>query len=333
MARQKFIRNAQSAQQKRAKTKPTIQDAGTGGRLTRASVSKKNGKDSAAKGKALEGVSTKKTFRSKGAPKDAKGVATEKLPTKRKPVSRQKARNRKIAEASGRGRLFKRASGLLSLKTPPKWVDIAKRNAVESPLLRIPPEVRSKIYEYVLGGLDVHVETTWRRKIDRHGSGSRSRFDADLYFSDPSYRTTSSGFPATRSQDIAHPGLPWSRLSDVPRICRQIYAETATLVYSLSTFCVPFGREILNWHEVLLPAQREAIKSITLGFWAYWYLQSGQQRVLKRLFPGLQRIVVIRSWGLENMTGFWTSERKTLELREWMKKWEEEGLEVSLIMS
>ena len=78
-----------------------------------------------------------------------------------------------------------------------------KRNAIESPLLRLPPEIRNGIYTYVFGNT---------RYLFR-----------DYHFS---IRT-----PVTFTPDKAE----YQRLS-LPLVCRQLHHETRLLPYELGTF-------------------------------------------------------------------------------------------------
>lgn len=44
----------------------------------------------------------------------------------------------------------------------------ARRNQVKSPLLALPPEVRSRIFEYALGGQDILLRRSWTLRKTRH---------------------------------------------------------------------------------------------------------------------------------------------------------------------
>lgn len=106
------------------------------------------------------------------------------------------------------------------------------RNARASPLLRLPAELRNRVYEYVL-----YKGTYW--------------FNRE--------RATTSKRPIEIVPRIAN------RLS-LLRVCRQTYAETALLPFSLNTFCVR-ARTVHDCLPILLkPVQRHAITKLRLPF-------------------------------------------------------------------
>lgn len=75
----------------------------------------------------------------------------------------------------------------------------------------------------------------------------------------------------------------------LPEVCRQIYAETATLGYKLSTFY--FSDIDDTWVTSLLPAQRDAITNLQLDLWKIdSYLDSLPEMTFRTIFPGLRRI-------------------------------------------
>jgi hypothetical protein len=51
---------------------------------------------------------------------------------------------------------------------------------------------------------------------------------------------------------------------NLPRTCRQIYAETATLMYSQNCFGFQKGAVVTQWLEKRILAQREAIRWLML---------------------------------------------------------------------
>ncbi|OWY42208.1 hypothetical protein AALT_g11440 [Alternaria alternata] len=81
--------------------------------------------------------------------------------------------------------------------------EITKRTAIESPLLRLPPEIRNGIYAYVFGNKRYRL---WP-KIRPGGSPVVVKPDQTEY---------------------RHPNLPL--------VCRQLYHETRLLPYKLGTF-------------------------------------------------------------------------------------------------
>lgn len=82
----------------------------------------------------------------------------------------------------------------------------------------------------------------------------------------------------------------------LPQVCRQIYHETATLVYSSNIFVFRhfdlMNQELKAWVASLIPAQRDAITDIELShsdvLTNFWPM--GRNFVYKELLPGLKRI-------------------------------------------
>jgi hypothetical protein len=89
----------------------------------------------------------------------------------------------------------------------------ARSNSVASPLLRLPAEIRVKIWSYVLGG------TTFVLRTGYHSSHNGG------YSPVPQFQAT---FNIPVSTTII--------TFDLLRVCHQIYAETALLYCSLNTF-------------------------------------------------------------------------------------------------
>ena len=80
------------------------------------------------------------------------------------------------------------------------------QNAIKSPLLRLPGEVRNRIYEYALGGEEVCC-SYYKRPYLRPGQPNR---------------TGKEKYPLS--------------LLMLPQVCRQIHAESALLPYHLNDF-------------------------------------------------------------------------------------------------
>jgi hypothetical protein len=118
-------------------------------------------------------------------------------------------------------------------------------NATSSPLLLLPPELRNMIYKYAL---------TPKRAV-RVG----------LYYNRRG-RISRSGYSA-----YARKGIAQDLAVALPRVCRQIYTETATMLYSENRFA--FGKEKLmhKWLSKRITAQREAIRWMMLPCGVYEY--------------------------------------------------------------
>ncbi|KAL1604039.1 hypothetical protein SLS60_005631 [Paraconiothyrium brasiliense] len=126
-------------------------------------------------------------------------------------------------------------NGLLDLsKTPDHLIPIAQRNAIQSPLLRLPAEIRSKIFQYATGGGHFLIAMPHEGNIT----------------------------------DLRRSGVY------LPQVSRQIYSETATLIFENNTFALDVDRMLISWVpyrseqllplfiNALIPAQRASIREL-----------------------------------------------------------------------
>ena len=100
-------------------------------------------------------------------------------------------------------------------------------------MLRLPGEIRDKIYEEVLTGVEFEIYA----------------------FNSIPYRI--------------HKGPVSKFAASLPCVCRQLYIDTSLLLYSKPTFTFPrFGLETSKrWASTLSPSQRQAIR--TVKCWYY----------------------------------------------------------------
>jgi hypothetical protein len=113
-----------------------------------------------------------------------------------------------------------------------------------SPLLRLPGELRNKIYEYAFGGHEVMLKR-------------------DIWYA------------KDRMYCYAHdsPLSLWSDLLSRTTICRQIYEETRLLPYALNTVCIDMyvGDHAIYVQE-LGKSQKSAIRAICFKIPAFYGL-------------------------------------------------------------
>ncbi|KAJ4345845.1 beta transducin [Didymosphaeria variabile] len=149
-------------------------------------------------------------------------------------------------------------NGLLDLsKTPDHLIPTVQHNATKSPLLRLPAEIRSNIFQYATSGTEFVIEPV------NQGHGRKVSID------DLSGRNTT---------DLRRIGMY------LPQVSRQIYSETATLVFENNIFALeplplalnPYGSsnpygysdrreryELLpRFISALIPAQRASIREL-----------------------------------------------------------------------
>lgn len=126
------------------------------------------------------------------------------------------------SDALAARRLRKLKSDLFSISgtaPPPAQNEIMHRNASTSPLLRLPPEIRLRIYKFVLGGRQFWIGQTLSKY-----TRERTEFLGSIG-------------PKHRSGELFHYDAWLGELDLRPlRICRQVFMESALLPYALNTF-------------------------------------------------------------------------------------------------
>ncbi|KAH7399562.1 hypothetical protein BKA66DRAFT_565632 [Pyrenochaeta sp. MPI-SDFR-AT-0127] len=171
-----------------------------------------------------------------------------------------------------RKRVYRLKNGLISLnKTPPHLASTVLNNSL-SPLLNLPAEIRTKIFEHVVGG-NVFLIGAFRAVFFRHKDSTN-----------PDYYTF-------------HP----ERQLTLLRVCRQIYSETATLIFRTSLFRFASCRGLEKVWERLLPAQRDSVRRMVMDIHLllpYLGPQADPNRVWSDpcpMFRNLHTIVIINS--------------------------------------
>ncbi|PVH98158.1 hypothetical protein DM02DRAFT_673614 [Periconia macrospinosa] len=120
-----------------------------------------------------------------------------------------------------------------------EWFDpamlplISQRNTTHSPLLRLPPEIRNKMYEYALGGYNIslrfsnHDESVDKKKKDY----PKDQDSRDL----PPPSTAISPITHKERED-QHEALGPAHLFALLKTCKQTYQEARLLFYQLNEF-------------------------------------------------------------------------------------------------
>ncbi|KAF2662860.1 hypothetical protein K491DRAFT_5062 [Lophiostoma macrostomum CBS 122681] len=147
-------------------------------------------------------------------------------------------------------------NGLLDMAHMPASIaSISQHNATASPLLRLPGEIRDKIYSSILTSVEFEVYT----------------------FNSIPYRIS------------AGPGVTSKRAIGLPSVCRQLYADTSLLLFSKPTFTFPrFGVETCRkWVATLSETQRGAVRKVKC-----WYYMCNED--FTKMFPGLRVLVAMR---------------------------------------
>ncbi|KAL1603993.1 hypothetical protein SLS60_005585 [Paraconiothyrium brasiliense] len=138
----------------------------------------------------------------------------------------------------------------------------AQRNSTQSPLLRLPPEIRNKIWEYAIGGFNIKV---FRTRSCEHLK-ELSYYADDL------------------SEKLSRPTF------HLHKVCRQAYVETAPLIYTLNTFGFYKVSAMDRWIKLRPIGQLQLITSIEVPFSYFSLYIQGLRTKFRKRFPNLKRI-------------------------------------------
>ncbi|OAG21611.1 hypothetical protein CC77DRAFT_817030 [Alternaria alternata] len=139
-------------------------------------------------------------------------------------------------------------NGLVSMETTPDYlVETIQKNATDSPLLRLPAEIRNTIFRYAVGGNKIRIRRAvvyrtskkWRENSNLLWHGRADHLD-DRRFKD---------------QGTAF---------HLPEVCRQIYAETATLGYATNIFILPYTQGLHQYFDEHRSNGRQLLDTICL---------------------------------------------------------------------
>ena len=144
-----------------------------------------------------------------------------------------------------------------------------KRSYSASSFLRLPPEIRVRIYSLVLGRQQVWITHTGSKLQERQGSmilmGAQSG-PSNQYFHNGGtfwHFTIDSCSSTDFYNSAVHLGLL--------RVCRQIYTETALLPYALNTFTFKDDSVRRLFEQSARPGkrrvQKKAVGKYGLGSW------------------------------------------------------------------
>ncbi|KAK3688693.1 hypothetical protein B0T22DRAFT_160874 [Podospora appendiculata] len=171
------------------------------------------------------------------------------------------------------------------------------RNQRLSPLLRLPPELRNRIYELLLSVGQINVRyKRWEHRIRTDSSNSSSSSSNRSHNQRPLYDTIEGGFWCrllAREQD------PWQQqpppaahmhgtgMTLLSPVCRQLYHETALLPYSLNAWSFESAhvmeRYVIKEKRLPLP-QRRAIRLL--------YSQHVLTAHVEKFFGGLEVVLL-----------------------------------------
>ncbi|KAF2498641.1 hypothetical protein BU16DRAFT_604914 [Lophium mytilinum] len=131
---------------------------------------------------------------------------------------------------------------------------IAKRNSVESPLLRLPMEIRGMIWKYACGGNHIHITKT-------------SLPGTSIKFFNSAYPHPENHESFCGVEEPGHYCRFYAtnlHITNVQRTCRQIYDETWSYPYALNQFSFRSSVVLFEWLKQRSAIQKCAIERLWL---------------------------------------------------------------------
>jgi hypothetical protein len=134
-------------------------------------------------------------------------------------------------------------------------INSTERNACESPLLRLPPEIRNRIWSYILSIRQITLKECpddWRDDLDVDDYECEEEYEV-AYYELKEICWASAAYP---------PGL------ETLLICRQTYAEASLLPFTLNTISfskVDYDMGYAWFEDRLCPGQKDAVRKVELN--------------------------------------------------------------------
>ncbi|KAH8733045.1 hypothetical protein GQ44DRAFT_766109 [Phaeosphaeriaceae sp. PMI808] len=152
-----------------------------------------------------------------------------------------------------------------------KQMKIAKSNSLESPLLRLPGEIRTKIWKYALGyhKIDIGGHNLKRRWLVGRVRDIRP-FCAATYF----------------PRNFVRPNFA------LPRVCRQIYVESSAFIYTLNTFGFDSYTSLDGWVRDRPLGQKRLVDSVNIPYDYMHFYYGGFRKTFREKFPNITRVGV-----------------------------------------
>lgn len=168
-------------------------------------------------------------------------------------------------------------------KNPPKHIRaITSRNAKESPLLRLPPETRNRIYHFALGGQNIHIRIS-RQGKDIEVTTCMTALDIDGRAESSERCVFVRGTRRSKYRNTPHVGSCCARDKSgldlaLLKPCRSVYYEAALMPCTSNTFVPADPKALSKFLSSLKIVQLRAIRRMSLDFVisAYQKLWRGQ---------------------------------------------------------
>lgn len=176
-------------------------------------------------------------------------------------------------------------------------------------LLSLPPEVRNRIYELVLGVGTIHIEpytfsaSVCTAAVNDNDTVRALRQGDALIEAHDAWKTRHSACtehlaaytmfqgPIDREEIGRHPyGVA------LLQTCRQVHSEAALLPFKINTFAIHWLRSLPSFLASLMRAQQRSIRAVTV-YSSRFDLQPGRPHLKTRHLTGLTRLTLFEEYG------------------------------------
>jgi hypothetical protein len=146
-----------------------------------------------------------------------------------------------------------------------KEAKLWSQNQSTSPLLRLPGELRNRIYELVLGGKTICVEFKTWHNLERNG---HTALDCQFKYHYKVMNAKTNPWAPYISTAIQQSEGLSRNFTLLNGVCRQLYQETAVLPYKLNRWA--FANHLTMWNFLVVErrwtrAQRESIEELVVS--------------------------------------------------------------------
>ncbi|KAF2831269.1 hypothetical protein CC86DRAFT_401812 [Ophiobolus disseminans] len=165
-------------------------------------------------------------------------------------------------------------TGLISLLNPTNIVaSISESNCLQSPLLRLPAELRNYVFKLVLGGMEILIKSKENRRYKN---------------ANPTH------YRAIRLMNYTRHRISYGSPVKILRVSRQIYLQCSTLVYTLNTFDFANPIALKIWYLYRRKAQIDMVHTIKVNDDILFLTKNRRLELqpLTSMFPNLTTVVM-----------------------------------------